>query len=181
MFVCLFVLSLFIQHASRSDFMGFSSSFFLYHPDFLAASFVRRAEDVIKIQQVLKDNGGDGIHIISKIENQEGMENYEEILKVTDAVMVARGDLGMEVRLVSRVIFDGTLRWRLLPHTHGSYFIFTADSTGKGIFGSKDDDSFCKHCRQTRCHCYTNVGEHDYQPTPDSCRVLGCTFAPFPR
>ena len=62
---------------------------------------------MIKIQQVLKDNGGEGIHIISKIENQEGMENYEEILKVTDAVMVARGDLGMEVRLVPRVIFHG--------------------------------------------------------------------------
>lgn len=94
--------------------------------DFIAASFVRKAEDVIKIQQILKENGGEGIHIISKIENQEGMENYEEILKVTDAVMVARGDLGMEVSL----FFFFTRRHLrcniLLPITNGYYFVFTS-------------------------------------------------------
>lgn len=64
--------------------------------DFIAASFVRKAEDVLKIREVLGE-AGKGIKIISKIENQEGMENYDAILEVTDGVMVARGDLGMEI------------------------------------------------------------------------------------
>eukprot|EP00527_Entomoneis_sp_CCMP2396_P007248 CAMPEP_0198143606 /NCGR_PEP_ID=MMETSP1443-20131203/8565_1 /TAXON_ID=186043 /ORGANISM="Entomoneis sp., Strain CCMP2396" /LENGTH=517 /DNA_ID=CAMNT_0043806869 /DNA_START=52 /DNA_END=1605 /DNA_ORIENTATION=- len=64
--------------------------------DFIAASFVRKASDVAKIHEVLGE-AGKGIKIICKIENQEGMENYDEILKVTDAIMVARGDLGMEI------------------------------------------------------------------------------------
>jgi Pyruvate kinase, barrel domain/Pyruvate kinase, alpha/beta domain len=154
--------------------------------DFIAASFVRKAEDIIKIQQVLKDNGGEGIQIICKIENQEGMENYEEILNVTDAVMVARGDLGMEVRFISFTSrcrhFCATFHYRSL--LIATIFVFpsislflpfhTSDSTGKGVFGSKDDDSFCQHCREARRHGYTNVGKHDYQPSPDSCRVLGC-------
>lgn len=65
--------------------------------EFIAASFVRKAEDVRNLKKLLHDNGGSDIKIISKIENQEGLENYDEILQVTDAVMVARGDLGMEI------------------------------------------------------------------------------------
>merc|ERR1712032_740064 len=65
--------------------------------DFIAASFVRKASDVIQIRSILSENGGAGIKIICKIENQEGMENYDDILKVTDGIMVARGDLGMEI------------------------------------------------------------------------------------
>ncbi len=62
--------------------------------DLIAASFVRKASDVTAIREVL---GNEHIKIISKIENQEGLENYDEILKVTDGIMVARGDLGMEI------------------------------------------------------------------------------------
>lgn len=62
--------------------------------DFIAASFVRKASDVMNLRQLLSENGGQDIKIISKIENQEGLENYGEILQATDAVMVARGDLG---------------------------------------------------------------------------------------
>lgn len=65
--------------------------------EFIAASFVRKAEDVRNLKKLLADNGGQDIKIISKIENQEGLENFDEILKVTDGVMVARGDLGMEI------------------------------------------------------------------------------------
>ncbi|QDZ20384.1 pyruvate kinase [Chloropicon primus] len=62
--------------------------------DFIAASFVRKPEDIDNINAVI---GGADIQIISKIENQEGLINFDEILKKTDAVMVARGDLGMEI------------------------------------------------------------------------------------
>jgi len=64
--------------------------------DFIAASFVRKANDVIKIREILGPDN-QGVKIISKIENQEGLENYDEILEVTDGIMVARGDLGMEI------------------------------------------------------------------------------------
>jgi pyruvate kinase len=65
--------------------------------DFIAASFVRRASDVQEIREILLANNGDKIQIIAKIENQEGVENAEEILEVADGIMVARGDLGVEV------------------------------------------------------------------------------------
>jgi pyruvate kinase len=65
--------------------------------DFLAASFVRRASDVEEIREILKAHNGERIQIIAKIENQEGVENAEEILEVADGIMVARGDLGVEV------------------------------------------------------------------------------------
>eukprot|EP00565_Helicotheca_tamesis_P002004 CAMPEP_0185728836 /NCGR_PEP_ID=MMETSP1171-20130828/4234_1 /TAXON_ID=374046 /ORGANISM="Helicotheca tamensis, Strain CCMP826" /LENGTH=555 /DNA_ID=CAMNT_0028397583 /DNA_START=107 /DNA_END=1774 /DNA_ORIENTATION=+ len=65
--------------------------------DFIAASFVRKASDVKKIRQILSDNGGQQIKIICKIENLEGLQNYPDILRATDAIMVARGDLGMEI------------------------------------------------------------------------------------
>jgi len=64
--------------------------------DFIAASFVRKASDVHKIREILGPEN-QGIKIICKIENQEGLENYDEILEVTDGIMVARGDLGMEI------------------------------------------------------------------------------------
>lgn len=65
--------------------------------EFIAASFVRTGQDVRNLKKLLADNNGSHIKVISKIENQEGLENFDEILKETDAVMVARGDLGMEI------------------------------------------------------------------------------------
>ena len=65
--------------------------------DFIAASFVRRAEDVLAIKRIITEMGKPKIQMIAKIENQEGFDNLEEILDVADGVMVARGDLGVEI------------------------------------------------------------------------------------
>ncbi len=65
--------------------------------DYVAASFVRKADDVRDLRRFLDQNGGQRIKIISKIENLEGIENFEEILALSDGIMVARGDMGVEV------------------------------------------------------------------------------------
>lgn len=65
--------------------------------DFIAASFVRRPSDVLEITQILEENNATHIQIIPKIENQEGVDNIDSILQVSDGLMVARGDLGVEI------------------------------------------------------------------------------------
>lgn len=65
--------------------------------DFIAASFVRRASDVLAIREILEENNGQHIQIIPKIENQEGIDNADEILAVSDGLMIARGDMGIEI------------------------------------------------------------------------------------
>lgn len=65
--------------------------------DFIAASFVRCAEDVHRIRDLLEENNGRSIKIISKIENQEGLDNIDEIIAASDGIMVARGDMGVEI------------------------------------------------------------------------------------
>ncbi|MCR8843664.1 pyruvate kinase [Paenibacillus sp. SC116] len=65
--------------------------------DFIAASFVRKASDVMEIRNLLKEHNANHIQIISKIENQEGVDNLDEILELSDGLMVARGDLGVEI------------------------------------------------------------------------------------
>ena len=74
-----------IQFAVENDF------------DYIAASFVRRAKDVQAIRELLDQFGGQEIKIIAKIENQEGLDNIDEIMELADAIMVARGDLGVEI------------------------------------------------------------------------------------
>jgi len=68
--------------------------------DFVAASFVSTREDIQSMRQFLDDNGGANINLIAKIENQSGVDNIEEICRVADGVMVARGDLGVEIPFV---------------------------------------------------------------------------------
>jgi pyruvate kinase len=65
--------------------------------DIVAASFIRKAADVLAIRKVLESYGGADILIISKIENREGVENIDEIIKFSDGIMVARGDMGVEI------------------------------------------------------------------------------------
>lgn len=67
--------------------------------DFIAASFVRTADDVLAIRKILEEKGGEGIHIIAKIENMQGVQNIDEIIRVADGIMVARGDMGVEIPL----------------------------------------------------------------------------------
>lgn len=66
--------------------------------DFIAASFIRKADDVLDIRKILEENGGSNLQIISKIESQEGVDNLDEIIAATDGIMVARGDLGVEIK-----------------------------------------------------------------------------------
>ena len=65
--------------------------------DYVAASFVRSAEDVKAVREILDRNGGQDIKVIAKIESTQGVENFEEILQLADGIMVARGDMGVEV------------------------------------------------------------------------------------
>lgn len=65
--------------------------------DYVAASFVRSAADVMQVRSFLYENGGSDIKIIAKIENGEGVENIDEIIEESDAIMIARGDMGVEL------------------------------------------------------------------------------------
>ena len=83
----------YISEADRSDILfGIEMDV-----DYVAASFVRRGSDVKELRQLLNDNGGEKIKIISKIENTEGIENFRDILELSDGIMIARGDMGVEV------------------------------------------------------------------------------------
>ncbi|MCI9195279.1 MAG: pyruvate kinase [Angelakisella sp.] len=83
----------YLSEADKADLLfGIREGF-----DFVAASFVRSAQDVLAIKDFLGENGGRHIKIISKIENAEGVQNLDEILAVSGGIMVARGDLGVEV------------------------------------------------------------------------------------
>lgn len=65
--------------------------------DYIAASFTRSAEDIRQVRKLLDENGGKEIRVIAKIESTQGIENFEEILQIADGIMVARGDMGVEV------------------------------------------------------------------------------------
>ena len=106
--------------------------------EFIAPSFIRKAEDVLKIRKILEDNGAEDIEIISKIENQEGIDNIDEILDVSDGVMVARGDMGVEIRTEEIPIVQKTL-------------IRKANERGKSVITATQMlDSMIRNPRPTR-------------------------------
>ncbi len=113
--------------------------------DFIAASFVRRADDIRQIREILAAKNNTHVKIISKIENQEGVSNMEEIIKLSDGVMVARGDLGVDVDA-----------WDL-PEIQ-KQMIYLAQSTGKIVVcATQMLDSMQQNPRPTRaevsdCH-----------------------------
>ncbi|MFR9297024.1 MAG: pyruvate kinase, partial [Aedoeadaptatus pacaensis] len=85
--------------------------------DFIAASFIRKKDDLLAIRDVLESNGGEGIKVIAKIENKEGIDNMDAIASFADGIMVARGDMGVEIetervplvqkQLIERAIDEG--------------------------------------------------------------------------
>ena len=88
--------------------------------DYIAASFVRKKSDVQEIRELLNKNGGKNVKIISKIENQEGIDNFEEILEASDGIMVARGDMGVEIPMEQVPIVQ-------------KYFIKRCNAVGKPV------------------------------------------------
>ena len=83
----------YVSERDRSDIIfGIKTGF-----DFIAASFVNSDADILEIRKILEENGGKDIKIIAKIENQEGVDNIDDILRVSDGIMVARGDMGVEI------------------------------------------------------------------------------------
>lgn len=83
----------YMSEQDRSDILfGIKAGF-----DFIAASFVRCGADVLELRELLNQNGGSHIKIISKIENRDGVDNADEILRLSDGIMVARGDMGVEI------------------------------------------------------------------------------------
>ena len=83
----------YISDVDREDIIfGIKNDF-----DFIAASFVRSADDILEIRKILDEYECDNINIIAKIENMQGVDNIDEIIRVSDGIMVARGDLGVEI------------------------------------------------------------------------------------
>lgn len=85
----------FVSEKDHSDILfGIKMGF-----DFIAASFTRSAQDILDIRKILEEQNCDTIQIIAKIENKEGVDNIDEILEVADGIMIARGDMGVEIPL----------------------------------------------------------------------------------
>lgn len=125
--------------------------------DFIAASFIRRASDIDQIRSFLYEMGGDGIRLIAKIENREGVENSEEIIEASDGIMVARGDMGVEIPLEEVPCVQ-----KKLIHTCYTY--------GKpAITATQMLDSMMHHPRPTRAEA-TDVANAVYDGT--SCLML---------
>ena len=120
--------------------------------DFIAASFTRTAEDVNAIRKVLHEHGGDNIQIIAKIENNQGISNIDSIIEAADGVMVARGDMGVEIPMEEVPIIQKTI---IKKAYQAGKFVITA---------TQMLDSMIKHPRPTRAEA-TDVANAIYDGT----------------
>lgn len=120
--------------------------------DFIAASFVRCADDVLAIRKILEEKGGEDIHIIAKIENMQGVQNIDEIIRVSDGIMVARGDMGVEIPLEDVPVIQKMI-------------IKKVSGAGKVVITATQMlDSMMKHPRPTRAEA-TDVANAIYDGT----------------
>ncbi len=135
--------------------------------DMIAASFVRRASDVQEIRDLLNKNGGAHVKIISKIESQEGIDNFEEILALTDGIMVARGDMGVEIPMEQVPIVQ-------------KHFIKRCNEVGKPVVTATQMlESMTSNPRPTRAEV-SDVANAVYDRT--SCIMLSgeCAMGKYP-
>ena len=120
--------------------------------DFIAASFVRTADDVLAIRKILAEKGGEDINIIAKIENMQGVQNIDDIIRVSDGIMVARGDMGVEIPLEDVPVIQKDI-------------IAKVYSAGKQVITATQMlDSMIKNPRPTRAET-TDVANAIYQGT----------------
>ena len=135
--------------------------------DYIAASFVRRASDVQEIRKLLDENGGEKIQIISKIESQEGIDNFEEILALSDGIMVARGDMGVEIPMEQVPVVQ-------------KHFIKRCNAVGKPVVTATQMlESMTSNPRPTRAEV-SDVANAIYDRT--SCIMLSgeCAMGKYP-
>lgn len=120
--------------------------------DFVAASFVTSADDIRAIRKLLEQNGGGNMKIIAKIENSEGVDNIDDIIRVADGIMVARGDMGVEIP------------FEQIPHLQ-KQIIKKAYRAGKQVITATQMlDSMMKNPRPTRAET-TDVANAIYDGT----------------
>ena len=138
----------FISEKDKNDILfGIQEGF-----DFIAASFTRTADDVNQIRQLLEENHCDTINIIAKIENQQGVDNIDEIIAAADGIMVARGDMGVEIPLEEVPVIQREI-------IHKVY------KAGKQVITATQMlDSMMKNPRPTRAEA-TDVANAIYQGT----------------
>ena len=120
--------------------------------DFVAASFARTADDILEVRRIFSQEGRTNVNIIAKIENMQGVQNIDEILRVSDGIMVARGDLGVEIPLEQVPVIQKML-------------IHKAYSSGKPVITATQMlDSMMKNPRPTRAEA-TDVANAIYDGT----------------